>query len=159
MKDREGDNKNMKEIYLDMDGTFVDFYGVENWLDCLINEDIKPYAEAKPLCRLNVLARLLNNLQKKGYTINIVTWLCKNCKPLYGEQIKIAKQKWLKTHLKTVNFNNIFMLEYGTPKTNCGCGYLFDDEKNNRTEWINKGGVAYDETELINQLKNLLKAD
>lgn len=34
-------------ICFDMDGTIADLYGVENWLDYLIAEDVKPYAEAR----------------------------------------------------------------------------------------------------------------
>ena len=29
-------------IYFDMDGTLANFYGVENWLDYLENEDTTP---------------------------------------------------------------------------------------------------------------------
>ena len=36
-------------IYFDMDGTLANFYGVENWLDYLENEDTTPYEIAKPL--------------------------------------------------------------------------------------------------------------
>ena len=51
-------------INFDMDGTIADLYGVENWLDHLINENTYPYANARPLVRLNQLARRLNTLQR-----------------------------------------------------------------------------------------------
>ena len=57
----------MREIWFDMDGTIADLYGVENWLEMLRNEDATPYRNARPLVRLNVLARLLNRLQREGY--------------------------------------------------------------------------------------------
>ena len=58
----------VKEIWFDMDGTIADLYGVENWLQMLITADPTPYAVARPLIRMATLARLLNNLQKKGDT-------------------------------------------------------------------------------------------
>ena len=30
-------------FYVDMDGTIANLYGVENWLEYLINEDAFPY--------------------------------------------------------------------------------------------------------------------
>ena len=38
-----------KILNFDMDGTFVDLYGVENWLDDLTNSRTRPYEIAKPL--------------------------------------------------------------------------------------------------------------
>ena len=67
----------MKTIYFDMDGTIANLYGVEGWLNYLINKDTTPYEVAKPMVNMNSLARLLNNLQKKGYEIGIVSWLSK----------------------------------------------------------------------------------
>ena len=54
-------------INFDMDGTIADLYGVENWLDYLLNENTYPYEYAEPLLPLSVLARKLNALQKAGY--------------------------------------------------------------------------------------------
>lgn len=53
-------------IFFDLDGTLADLYGVEDWLDMLMASDALPYEIAKPLIRLSALARLLNNLQKRG---------------------------------------------------------------------------------------------
>ena len=38
-----------KAIYFDMDGTIADLYGVDGWLDDLMNESTRPYAAAAPL--------------------------------------------------------------------------------------------------------------
>ena len=57
-------------INFDMDGTIADLYGVDNWLEYLINEDVYPYANAQPLPRLCTLARKLNALQRAGYASN-----------------------------------------------------------------------------------------
>ena len=35
-------------IFFDMDGTFVNLYGIENWLEDLQEENVRPYRDAKP---------------------------------------------------------------------------------------------------------------
>lgn len=67
----------IKEINFDMDGTIANLYGVENWLDYLMAKDTTPYEVAKPLVNLSSLARILNRLQRNGYTIGIISWLAK----------------------------------------------------------------------------------
>lgn len=145
-----------KQINLDMDGTFADLYGVENWLGYLLKSDATPYAIAKPLVNLSMLARCLNKLQKNGYQINIISWLSKDSTVEYDERVTKAKKTWLKKHLKSVSFDNINIIPYGTPKSTCGCGYLWDDEKKNRVEWENAGGVARNATTLIKDLQAML---
>ena len=143
----------MKTIYFDMDGTIANLYGVEGWLNYLINKDTTPYEVAKPMVNMNSLARLLNNLQKKGYEIGIVSWLSKNSNANYDEDVTNAKIKWLATHLKSVKFNEIHIVAYGTPKQNVvnnPYGILFDDEEPNRRNWK---GTAYNVDEIIKILK------
>lgn len=145
----------MKEIWFDMDGTIADLYGVENWLADLLAENERPYATAKPLINFSALARVLNNLQKKGYKIGIISWLCKDASENYDNKVIIAKQNWLKKHLPSVNFDRIEIVKYGTYKeVACGHskGILFDDEENNRKYW---NGIAYDEKNIIDILKGL----
>ena len=43
------------KINFDMDGTIADLYGVDNWLEMLINGDTTPYSIAQPLVRLSAL--------------------------------------------------------------------------------------------------------
>ena len=57
----------LRTINLDMDGTFVDLYGVDGWLEDIIARDTRPYEVARPLVNLSALARVLNNKQRKGY--------------------------------------------------------------------------------------------
>ena len=139
-----------KTIVFDMDGTIANLYGVDNWLNYLINSDPYPYAVAKPLVNMNLLARLLNKLSKQGYLINIISWTSKNGTPEYNEVVKNAKIKWLKTHLKSVNFDNIYVVPYGTPKHTISSGILFDDEIGNREKW---GEGAFDESQIFTVLK------
>ena len=144
-----------KAIYFDMDGTIADLYGVEGWLNDLESENERPYATAKPLIRMSALARVLNRLQKEGYTIGIVSWLSKGGSDDYNEKVTYAKQKWLKQHLASVNFDEINIVKYGTPKStavNIQDGILFDDEEKNRTEW---NGTAFDVDNIIEILKAL----
>lgn len=144
-----------KAIYFDMDGTIVDLYGVKNWLDMIINKDASLYTEATPLLRLSTLARLLNKLQRNGYIIGIVSWLAKNSTENYDLAVSNAKMNWLKSHLASVEFDEIKIVPYGTPKekvVNFPNGILFDDETQNRENWI---GTAFDETEILEILKNL----
>lgn len=140
-------------IFFDMDGTIADLYGVENWLDFLIAADALPYEIAKPLIRLNTLARILNRLQKEGYKIGIISWLAKNSTADYDAAVTKAKKDWLKKHLASVNFDEIHIVKYGTPKqmfANNKTDVLFDDEEKNRNAWI---GKAFDVNNIINILK------
>lgn len=142
-----------KAIYFDMDGTIADLYGVDGWLDMIINEDATPYAQATPLLRLCTLARVLNNLQKKGWHIGVVSWLAKNGTDHYNKDVTETKKEWLKNHLPSVKWNEIKIVEYGTPKStvvNLKGGILFDDEERNRTEW---DGIAYDVHNIVEVLK------
>ena len=141
---------NEKVINLDMDGSIADLYGVTNWLDYLIAEDATPYAIAKPLVNMQVLARVLNKLQKNGYIINIISWTSKNGSDAYNSLVADVKKAWLKKHLKSVKFNNIFVVPYGTPKNTIASGILFDDEEKNRITW---GKNAYDVDNILGVLK------
>lgn len=143
--------KNMT-IWFDMDGTIANLYGVENWLSMLENFDETPYKMACPLVNMNSLARVLNRLQKNGYEIGIISWLSKNGNKEYNEKVTIAKKIWLAKHLKSVHFNYIDIVPYGTPKQNGRNGILFDDEENNRKNW---GENAFDVDNIIEILKAL----
>lgn len=142
-------------IFFDMDGTIADLYGVENWLDYLIEKNPLPYEIAKPLVRLSTLARYLNKLQKQGYRIGVISWLSKDSNNIYDGLVTYTKIKWLEKHLASVNFNEIHIVDYGTPKEifSNGNDILFDDEENNRNNWI---GTAYDVDNIIDTLKSLM---
>ena len=139
-------------IYFDMDGTIADLYGVENWLEDLLHEEVYPYTAAKPLVNMNSLARILNRLIRNGHTVNIISWTSRNGSESYNNAVKKAKIKWLETHLRSVHFTSIIIIPYGTPKELYGEGILFDDEENNRIAW---GSNAYSETEIFQILRTL----
>ena len=142
----------VKIINFDMDGTLVDFYGVENWLEYLTNSDPYPYVVAKPLVNMSALARVLHRLQKNGYKIRIVSWLAKNSNKNFDDAVTMAKIKWLKSHIPSVDFDEIIIVPYGTYKENLSDGILFDDEENNRKFW---GNNAYNVDNILEVLKGL----
>lgn len=142
----------MKKIYFDMDGTIANLYSVDGWLEYLINRDTTPYEVAQPMVNFSTLARLLHKLQRNGYTIGIISWTAKNSTEEYNERVAQAKRQWLAKHLPSVSFDEIHIVEYGTPKSTCGKGILFDDEERNRLEW---NGTAYNVNNILEVLRNL----
>jgi len=141
-----------REINFDLDGTIANLYGVEGWLEYIIARDTTPYEMATPLVNLSSLARVLNRLQRNGYTLRVISWLAKNSTEDYDERVTLAKLNWLAKHLPSVEWNDIQIVAYGTPKQTLGKGILFDDEKPNRDNWV---GQAYDVDNIIEILKNL----
>ena len=147
----------MKAIYFDIDGTIADFYSVENWLDYLLKEQTKPYRVAKPLCDMRKLSREIKRLQSIGYKVGIISWLSRNASDNFGRHTAIAKTNWLSRHLGSVTFDEVHIVDYGTPKYKFGNGILFDDEERNRDEW-NAAGVAnkaYNVNNIINTLRGI----
>ena len=142
------------KIWLDMDGTIAALYAVNGWLDMLIAHDETPYAIAKPLVNMSVLARYLNKCQKNGYEICVVTALAKNSTPDYDEKVIAAKAKWLAKHLRSVHFDDVRFVSYDTVKNsvNDGNDILFDDEERHLIAWT---GTAYHASKILATLKAL----
>ncbi len=140
------------KIWFDMDGTIADLYGVENWLEMLIAHDETPYAIAKPIVNLSVLARLMNKVQRKGFEICIVSALAKDSTAEYDERVRNAKIKWLANHLKSVHFDEIRFVPYWYTKNdvNTGADVLFDDEERHLKKWT---GTAVHANKMIETLK------
>ena len=149
----------MKTIWFDMDGTLGNLYAVEGWLSMLRAYDPTPYIEAGVMLNMNLLARYLNRLQEAGYQIGIISWLSKCPTPEYDEAVTAAKLVWLKKHLRSVSWNAIRIVAYGTPKSSFmenENDILFDDEAPNREEWK---GEAYEPNQILEVLKGLLKGE
>lgn len=145
-------------INFDMDGTIANLYANNNWLEKLRAEDPEPYKCAMPMLKMNTLARKLNELQRKGYRIAIISWLSKVSSPSYDEAVTTAKLEWLNKHLKSVSWDEINIVPYGTPKVKFsnGIDILFDDEKNNREIWESfEDNKAYCENEIMEILRKL----
>lgn len=146
----------MKTIWWDMDGTIANLYAVENWLPMIRAEDTTPYTEAGVMWNMSQLARLMNQVQKLGYKLGIISWTAKNGSASYNEAVKQAKLDWLKKHLASVTWDTIYVVSYGTPKSlvmQTEEDILFDDEEPNRDAWL---GEAYEPEMMVKVLKHLL---
>jgi hypothetical protein len=146
----------MRTIWWDMDGTIANLYSVDNWLPKLRAEDPTPYTEAEVMWNMSQLARLMNNVQKLGYKLGIISWTSKGGSASYNKAVAEAKVSWLKLHLASVNFDHVTIVNYGTPKSlvmETEDDILFDDEEQNRDNWL---GEAYEPNDMIKVLKALL---
>lgn len=147
-------------FYFDMDGTIADFYGVPNWLECLENFDTMPYHIARPLVNFSLLARRIHQLQRNGYKVGIISWLSKSGTNEYNTKVTAVKKAWLKKHLPSVEWDEITIVPYGTPKYSHATdkyAILFDDEKHNRDVWENKTRMAFDESRIMEILAHFAK--
>jgi len=146
----------MRTIWWDMDGTIANLYAVENWLPKLRAEDASPYMEAEVMWNMSQLARLMNRVQQLGYQLGIISWTSKGGTASYNEAVKQAKLAWLNKHLASVNWDQICVVSYGTPKSlvmQSEDDILFDDELKNREDWL---GQAFEPQDMIKVLKHLL---
>ena len=143
-------------INFDLDGTLANLYGVDGWLPMLRAENETPYVVAEPLIQFCIFARRLKALQRKGYKIAVISWLSMGASEDYNERVTRAKLEWLAKHLPSVVWDRISIVEYGTPKEDyceTELDILFDDDDRVRENW---SGVAYDEENILEILKNLL---
>lgn len=146
----------MRTIWWDMDGTIANTYAVENWLQMLCAEDTTPYERAEVMWNMSQLARLMNQAQKLGYKLGIISWTSKGGSASYNEAVKQAKLAWLNKHLASVSWDSICVVNYGTPKSlvmETEDDILFDDEEPNRNAWL---GEAYEPNDMIKVLKALI---
>ena len=140
------------KINFDMDGTIANLYSVENWLPMLRAYDPTPYIQAEPMLNMSALARLLHKAQRLGHEICVVSWLSKCPNAEYDQKVTQAKIEWLRSHLPSVEWNEIHIVAYGTPKHEISSGVLFDDELANRTNW---GKGAYEPCDIMEFLRGL----
>ena len=139
-----------------MDGTIANLYQVPQWLERLRALDPMPYYEAKPIGNMSQLSYILNKLQKAGVKVGIISWLPMGENPDYDNKVRIKKRKWLEKHLHSVEWDEIHLVKYGTPKhlvIKDKDSILFDDNADVRRRWK---GKAYTEKEIITILKGLL---
>ena len=142
-----------KIMNFDCDGTFIDLYGVHGWLEDILNENERPYRDAKSLVNLSWFARTIHELQNNGWEINIISWTAKNGTKEYNNKVRQTKIEWLENHLPSVHFNNIYIVDYGTRKSTISQGILFDDEEQNRNDW---NGLAFNQLDLIKKMRTFL---
>lgn len=144
-------------IYLDMDGTIADLYNYPQWLSFLQQEKTEPYEFCSPMVDMNKLSTILKS---NNANVNILSWLSKNSNSAYDRKVRYAKLRWLeKNGLNMHIVNKYIIVPYGTNKgTYAKDEYdvLFDDELNNRRNWILNGGIAYPPDNILEKLKFLL---
>lgn len=151
----------IKQICWDMDGTLADFYGVPNWLEKIRAFDPSPYAEAKPLWDMKVLAGILHQLQENGIKIAIITWMSKESTPDFDKATREAKLQWLAQY--DFPYDYFHCVRYGATKADSvrkrlkdGEAILIDDNKKVRAGW--SLGTTIDPTteNIIEVLKELI---
>lgn len=160
----------MKALVWDMDGTLVDFYGVEGWLESLRSFSTRPYDEAKPLWPIDELNQLMKQAQRQGYTIIICTALSKYTTPAFAQAIRTSKK--ISLAAMAFPYNNFRSIPYGGnkyyPIKNVASkkgdvieeAILFDDDIDNRRQfekYTNCKAVNPMEVNIIDYLKKLLE--
>ena len=149
-----------KKIYFDIDGTFYNLYGYNNWLECILSENTDCYTKSDLLIDYDKFVSILLQLKEKGYTIGIITWLSKNATRKYENKVRSAKYRYLNKNFSGI-FDEIHIIKYGTNKEKYCTNenyILFDDEEFNRINW-NKKGIAYDVENMLETLENILEND
>lgn len=132
-------------VALDMDGTLVDLYRVNGWLEALQAHDARPYYDADTLHDMDYLNALIELYTDAGGHVCVVSWCAKgNTSSAYYTATQAAKMLWLREFLPAIN--DVRIVEYGTPKAlvvkDVRNTVLFDDEKQNRDAFRRAGGQA-----------------
>lgn len=150
-----------KTLVFDMDGTIADLYGVDGWLNDLLNENPRPYVEAKPMYDMDNMMVLVDLLKDLGWRIVITTWLAKNSTPRYDALVREAKIDWLERI--GFHYDEIHLVKYGTTKANCtrrrgGFQILIDDNDDIRKGWT-LGSTIDAKENLLANLWNIIEAE
>ncbi len=154
-------NREIKAIYLDMDGTIADLYGVPDWLPRLLAEDPAPYEAAAPLQPMGELDRLACILGRRGVEVGIISWACKGASAHYEAVTRRAKRRWAAKYLP--NVKNIAVVPYGTPKAQAArvpCdAVLVDDDTRVRAEWDDEeeGRTSIEPQKCIDFMRDLVR--
>lgn len=122
---------NNATIYFDLDGTIVDLYGFNDWLECLQNEQVEPYEQAGLLVDGEQLRNFLAAGKAAGVLFGVISWGAKNASKDYQKAIRRAKVAWLKKNNLLEYFVELHVVKYGTPKNKAAknrTGVLIDDE-------------------------------
>lgn len=127
-----------KTLVFDMDGTLVDLYRVQDWLEDLRAHNPRPYILAQPMYDMEVLNAVLLALKANGWRIAVTSWLAKESTKEYDRMVRDAKLACL----DALNFpyDEVHLVKYGTTKANCtrhlgGYQILVDDNTAVRKGW------------------------
>ena len=155
------ETKANKTLVFDLDGTIVNFYGVQGWLEDIRSGNPRPYIVAEPLYNMDTLISILNLLKLQGWEIVITSWLAKGSTKEFDELVRIAKKEWLAQF--NFPFDEIHLVKYGTTKANCtrkkgGYQILVDDNEQVRKGW-HLGDTINANENIIDELLKLLVAE
>ena len=130
------------KVYLDMDGTIADLYGIENWLSRLNNSDENIFLECKPIITEEAL---FSKFPADSFEIKILSMTPKNASNEYCENVKSQKDEWLNKYFPKLT-NRIYK-KYGHNKNlrNSKNAILIDDSKPIRDSWK---GIALNPIEI-----------
>lgn len=147
-------------LCFDMDGTLVNLYGVPNWLRQLRAHDVSPYLLAKPMCDMEKLSYILNQLKGIGYEVHIISWLSKDNDPQYARRVRRAKHKWNVFHHFPADKEHYY--QYGRDKRQAVKNYnvpciIFDDDDMVRSTWDRGAAIDPTQTDIIEYLIELLE--
>lgn len=152
--------KNVRQVVIDMDGTFVDLYGVENWEEQLHNSDVTPYEIAEPLVDMDKMRELLEEIHDLGGTVTIVSWSAMNGSKEYNKEVKKAKIEWCKNY--NLPIDSFHVVKYGTkkwyPLKDRKDAVLFDDNENVRKQFEDEefNRIAYDAFDMFNVIETII---
>lgn len=134
-----------KIIYLDMDGTIADLYGMENWLDRLINQDSSVFADCRPLCTEE---ELLHYFPITEYQIIIATMTPKKATKQYHNEVALVKREWLRQYFPILANAPQYFLPYGDDKNIVKTftrleGMLIDDNQAILDSWVGESHFPF----------------
>ena len=150
-----------KTLVFDMDGTLVDLYGVQGWLEDLRAFNPRPYIVAEPMYDKDVLNTILLTLKAMGWRIVVTSWLSKESTKEYDKLVRMAKLQCLDD--LEFPYDEVHLVKYGTTKANCtrklgGYQILVDDNADVRKGW-NLGETIDANKNIINDLVELVLAE
>jgi len=119
-------------VYLDMDGTIADLYGIKDWLPRLRNEDKTIFIECAPLITEE---ELLKCFPADKYEIRILSMTPKDASKEYCKDVVKQKDSWLNAYFPTLT-KRIYR-KYGHNKNLKGSAnaILIDDSEPIRNSW------------------------
>lgn len=128
--------------YLDMDGTLFDLYSVPDWLKKLENFDVSPYRDAPPMWDMIALRAAMTEAKLNGARFSVISWLGKAANDEYKKETRKVKLEVLDRYFGLEFFNEIHIVQYGTPKHYVAdmIGTLVDDNQHVRQAWAARGG-------------------
>lgn len=131
-----------KVVYLDMDGTIADLYGIENWLPRLRNADKTIFLECEPMI---TEAELLKHFPTEKYEIRILSMTPLGASTEYCKNVAEQKDAWLNKFFPSLT-KRIYKA-YGHNKNlkNSINAILVDDSEPIRNSWK---GTALNPAEL-----------